>query len=233
MNHRELTKSLFLRIGFTFLFVYIAFQSAKAQENRRFFTFMPISETEFRTMLKKNYNASFVTEIDDSTKLEKAFDAIAKTYNDEEKQLAESELCNSPRCLTSFEAYYPTLDLYLFFIQDLHYEKASFVIAGTNEMASRYRRFRGSYGVMSKDGFWVGLERQDCDNSLQLEICKSSKDGAWSFITFDFAGVDINVGENPVMFWADRNTVYIAIKEYRYEHGNYTPQSQYYAIKFA
>ena len=69
------------------LFVYTEFQPVKAQENKRFFTFTPISEVEFRAALKNNYNAPIVTEIDDSTKLEKAFDAIAKTYTKEEKEL--------------------------------------------------------------------------------------------------------------------------------------------------
>lgn len=227
MNCCKLRKLIYLRIVCVFLFAYIAFHSANAQENSSFFTFMPISEVKFRTAFKNNYNASFITEIDDSTKLEKAFDAIAKTYNEEEKKLAEDELCNSPRCLTSFQAYYPTLDLYLFFIQDYHYEKASFVVASTNEILSRYRRFRGSYGVMSKDGLWVGLERQDCDNSLQLEICKCSKKGVWSLITFNFASVDINDVENPVMFWAERNTIYIAVSERKDQM-----PPKYYAITF-
>jgi len=69
---------------------------------------------------------------------------------------------------------------YLFYIDDYHYEKACFVFASTNVLASGYQRFRGSYGVMSKDGLWVGLERQDCDSFLQIEISKSSKAGVWS-----------------------------------------------------
>jgi hypothetical protein len=59
---------------------------------------------------------------------------------------------------------------------DYHGEKASFIFANTGKMAS-YRRFRGSFGVMSKDGLWVGLARGDCDNYLQLEVCKLWKAG--------------------------------------------------------
>jgi len=204
--------------------------SSKLQENRRFFTFTPITEVEFRNALKNNYNAPFVTKITDTTKLEKALMSIEKTYNESEKELAKHELCNSPRCLTSFKAYYSTLDLYLFYISDYHYAKASFVFASTNEMASGYHRFRGDYGVMSKGGLWVGLERQDSDNFLQIEICKSSKNGVWKLFAFDFTSVDINEQEKTPMFWADKNTIYIAAKEY--DQHNDKDLAQYYAIKF-
>jgi len=198
----------------------------QAQGNRPFFNFLPITETEFRNALKNNYNAPFVTEIDDTTKLEKAFESIEKTYNDEEKQLAKSELCHSPKCLTSFKAYYPTLNLYLFNILDYDYAKATFVYASTNEMASGYQRFRGEFGVMSKDGLWVGLERQDTDNFLQIEICKSSKRGLWSLFTFDFTAIDINDEEKTPIFWASKNTIYIATRDYDKD------LLQYYAIRF-
>jgi hypothetical protein len=204
--------------------------SIQLKENRRFFTFTPITEVEFRNALINNYNAPFVTKITDTTKLEKAFKSIEKTYNDSEKELAGHELCKSPRCLTSFKAYFPTLDLYLFNILDYNYVKASFVFASTNEMASGYHRFRGDYGVMSKDGLWVGLERQDCDNFLQIEICKSSKNGIWKLFTFDFTSVDINEQEKTPMFWADKNTIYIATQEY--DQHNDKELSKYYAIKF-
>jgi len=185
---------------------------------------------EFRTALKNNYNAPFVTKIADTTKLEKSFRSIEKTYNDDEKELAKSELCNSPRCLTSFEAYYPTLDLYLFDILDYHYAKTIFVFASTNEMASGYRRFRGEYGVMSNDGLWIGLERGDCDNYLQIEICKTSKRGVWSLFIFDFTDIDINEEEKTTMFWADKNTIYIATRENNQQ--NDKKLSKYYSINF-
>lgn len=204
--------------------------STKSEGNRRFFTFSPITKFEFRNALKRNYNAPFVTEIGDTTKLEKPFESIEKTYNEDEKELAKSELCNSPRCLTSFKAYYPTLDLYLFYILDYHYAKATFVFASTNKIASGYRRFRGEYGVMSKDGLWVGLERQDCDNFLQIEICKSSKNGVWTLFAFDFTDIDINEDEETAMFWADKNTIYIATHEY--DQQNDKDLLQYYAIRF-
>lgn len=204
--------------------------SAKFQDNRRFFTFQPIPEIEFRSAITNNYNAPFVTEIGDTTKLENAFKSIEKTYNDREKELAERELCNSPRCLTSFEAFYPTLDLYLFYILDYHYVKACFVFASTNKIASGYHRFRGEYGVMSKDGLWVGLERDDCDNFLQIEICESSKNGIWTLFTFDFTAIDINIQEKIPMFWANKNTIYIATHEYDQQNGK--DLFQYYAIRF-
>lgn len=199
-------------------------------KSSRFFTFTPITEVKFRDALKNNHNAPFVTKIADTTQLEKALVTIDKTYNDSERELAKHELCNSPRCLTSFKAYYPTFDLYLFNILDYHYSKASFVFASTNEMASGHRRFRGDYGVMSIDGLWVGLERQDADNYLQIEICKSSKRGVWSLFTFDFTDIDINEQEKIPMFWADKNTIYIATREY--DHNNGKDLSLYYAIKF-
>ena len=203
---------------------------SESLKTRRFFTFTPITEVEFRKALKNNYNAPFVTKIADTTQLEKALVTIDKTYNDSERELAEHELCKSPRCLTSFKAYYPTLDFYLFHVLDYHYAKAIFVFASTHEMASGYRRFRGDYGVMSIDGLWVGLERRDADNYLQIEICESSKRGVWSLFTFDFTSVDINEKEKTPMFWADKNTIYIAVNEYDQRDDN--DLSQYYAIKF-
>lgn len=204
--------------------------STKQEQNRQFFTFTPITKTEYTNALKNNYNAPFATDIGDTTKLIKSFEAIEKTYNDDERLLAKSELCNSPRCLTSFKAFYPTLDLYLFYIVDNHYSKACFVYASTNKIASGYRRFRGSYGVMSKDGLWVGLERQDNDNFLQIEICKSSKDAVYTLLSFDFSAIDINEGEKVPMFWANKNTIYIATKEY--DQQNNKDLLLYYAIKF-
>lgn len=199
------------------------------KQARRFFIFTPITADEFKNAFDNNYNATFVTDIDDTAKLEKAFSSIEKTYNDSEEELAKSELCKSPRCLTSFEAYYPTLDLYLFKILDNHYSKASFVKASTNEMASGHQRFRGDYGVMSKGGHWIGLERGNCDNYIQIEICKTSKNGVWSIISFDITTIDIDEEIKNPMFWADKNTIYIATSEYG---KNDKKISLYYAIKF-
>lgn len=232
LKRKELTKStqIWLVALVSILFINTNLQFVEAQENQRFFTFKPITEVEFRKALKNNYNATFQTKIADSTKLEKAFESIEKTYDDDEKELAADELCKTPRCLTSFKAYYQTLNLYLFFILDYQYEKACFVFANTNEMASGYYRFRGSFGVMSKDGLWVGLERQDCDNTLQMEICKTSKLGVWSLFRFDFYSMDINEAEKTAMFWADKNTIYIASHEY--EQLNEKDLFKFYAIKF-
>lgn len=204
--------------------------STTLKENRQLFTFTAISETEFRDAFKNNYNASFITEIDDTTKLEKAFEAIEKTYNDSEKELAEHELCETPRCLTSFKAYYPALDLFLFNILDYHYAKASFVFASTNEMASGYRRFRGEYGVMSKDGLWIGLERRGSDNFLQIEICKSSKNGVRTLFLFDFTDIDVNEEEKNAIFWAAKNTIYLATREYNKQ--NDKELTKYYSINY-
>jgi hypothetical protein len=204
--------------------------STSSVENKQFFTCKSISEIQFREVYKNNYNATLITQIDDTTKFEKALEAIEKTYNDSEKELAGRELCETPRCLTSFKAYYPTLDLFLFNILDYHYSKAIFVFANSNEMASGYRRFRGEYGVMSKDGLWVGLERRGSDNFLQLEICKSSKNGVWTLFSFDFTYIDISEEEQNPMFWADKNTIYIASLEY----DNQSDQQikKYYSINF-
>lgn len=196
----------------------------------RFFVFTPIAEVEFRSALKSNYNAPFVTTMTDTVQLEKALMSIDKTYNVSEIELAKRELCKSPRCLTFFKAYYPALELYLFNILDYQNTKASFVFAGTNEMASGYQRFSGDYGVMSQDGLWVGLERQDADNYLQMEICATSKHGVWSLFKFEYMAIDINEKEKIPMFWADKNTIYIATREYDHNNGEY--RSFYYAIKF-
>lgn len=205
-------------------------KSTNSLENKQFFTFKPISEIEFREAYKNNYNATLITQIDDTTKLEKAFEAIEKTYNESEKELAGHELCETPRCLTMFKAYYPTLDLFLFNILDYHYSKASFVFASSNEMASGHKRFRGEYGVMSTDGLWVGLERRGSDNFLQIEICKSSKNGVWTLFSFDFTYIDINEEEKNAMFWADKNTIYLASREY--DNQNDQLLTKYYSIKF-
>ncbi len=198
--------------------------------NAELFSIKSISETEFREAFSNNYNVSFVTQIDDTTKIEKALEAIEKTYNESEKELARHELCETPKCLTTFKSYYPTLDLYLFNILDYHYSKAIFVFASSNEIASGYRRFRGEYGVMSKDGLWVGLERRGSDNFLQLEICKSSKNGVWTLFSFDFTYIDISEEEQNPMFWADKNTIYFASSEY--DKQNDQPITKYYSINF-
>ena len=104
------------------------------------------------------------------------------------------------------------------------------MFASTNEMASGYHRFRGDCGVMSKDGLWVGLERNDCDNYLQMEICKSSKLDVWSLFSFDIRSIDINENEKTAIFWANKNTIYIATDEY--DQRNDKGLLKYYAIKF-
>lgn len=172
MNKTNNIFTLRFQIALTFiatLLLIICITSTNAQtlesdsvKSRHFFTFTPITEVEFRNGLKNSYNAPFETKIADTTQIEKGLAAIDKTYNDSEKELAEHELCKSPRCLTSFKAYYPTLDFYLFHVLDYHYAKAIFVFASTNEMASGYRRFRGDYGVMSKDGLLGWTRKTRC-----------------------------------------------------------------------
>lgn len=204
--------------------------STNPVNNEPFFTFKPISEIEFREAYKHNYNAALITQIDDTSKLEKAYKAIENTYNESEKELARNELCETPRCLTTFKGYYPSLDLFLFNILDNHYSKASFVFAGSSEMASGHRRFRGDYGVMSADGLWVGLESRGTDNFLQLEICKSSKNGVWALFSFDFTYIDINEEEEHAIFWANKNTIYVASRKYDIQNDQLL--TMYYSINF-
>lgn len=228
-THQKLINSIFFQIVIiSILFLCINIQKANAQKENKLFTFKLISKVEFKNALKRNYNATFITKLKDSTKLEKAFQSISKTYNKSEKELANDELCSSPRCLTSFKAYFPSLDLYLFYISDYHYEKACFVFASTNKMASGNQRFRGSLGVMSKDGLWVGLEREDCDNVLKIEICKTSKNGVWSFLKYDFKVIDINEEEKTPIFWADKNKIYFATR--RYDRQNSKALVEYYSL---
>ena len=236
-NQNRSNKPNCVKRGLLALIVFAIFLSSlqyvKAQTDEKHFSFKPISETEFKNGFKSNYDAQLVTTVSDE-KLNTAFKAIEKTYDANEKQLAADELCDSPRCLTSFEGFYPTLNLYLFHILDYHYEKAVFVFADTNEMASNYKRFRGSYGAMSKDGLWVGLQRNGSDNYLQMEICKSSEHGIWSLFKFDFAGTDINYDYQdkkiPVIYWANKKTIHISAQEYDRE--NRRVLLKYYSISF-
>ena len=83
---------------------------------------------------------------------------------------------------------------------------------------------------MSKNGLWVGLERQDCDNYLQIEICQITERGAWAIVDFDFKTMDINDEEKEPIFWADENTIYLANIEYNQnEKGEL---KKFYKIKF-
>lgn len=90
--------------------------------------------------------------------------------------------------------------MYLSYISDYHYVKASFLFSGTNEIESGYHRFRDDYRIISKGRLWVGLKRQYNDNFLQIEICKSSKDGICILFAFDFKSVDNNEEERTPMF---------------------------------
>lgn len=218
------------------LFVFLIFEifisySIKAQENVRFFKLSQITEMDFKNTWNNNYNAKYIDKLKDSVKLEKAYKSIDKTYTKEEIELAGHELIK-PRGLTSFQGYYPSQDLYVFLIADNHYEKACFVKASTNEMSSIYR-FRGSHGVMSKDGLWVGIEQGDCDNYFQIEVCKSSEFGTGSIFKFDFSYMKFNLYNSmesiPVIFWADKNTIYIST-EIRDKKGNQV--FQYHSLTF-
>ncbi|MDD3667503.1 MAG: hypothetical protein PHY75_01975 [Bacteroidales bacterium] len=204
-----------------------------AQDKNNVLKIEKISERQFKSAFNKNYNAIFITTIHDSLKIESAYDEIAKTYNDEEKELAERELIKT-RELTDFIGYYPTLKTYLFFIQDYHYEKACFVSSISNKVLS-HNRFRGSYGVMSKDGFWIGLERWDCDNYFQMEICKVTSEYVSSIIKFDYQYFDIYEDLNnnmPLMFWAKKNTIYISTIRHDTKDISSKPILGYYSIEF-
>lgn len=209
------------------IFAIIVSLGLQSQESNVSFKLESISEKEYKKAFQNNYNAPFVQKINDVTKLEQAYNAIAKTYTNEEKELAENEL-TTPKKLTEFKGYYPDIKTYLFYIQDYHYEKACFVSSLTNQVISPYR-FRGSFGVMSKDGIWVGLERNDCDNYLQIEICKITNEYAISIIKFDYLYLDISEEETPQMFWAKKNTIYISTIGYNKQE---KPIKNYYSIAF-
>lgn len=204
-----------------------------AQDKNNVLKIEKISERQFKSAFNKNYNAPFITTIHDSIEIESAYDEIAKTYNDDEKELAERELITI-RELTDFIAYYPTLKTYLFFIKDYHYEKACFVSSISNKVLSQ-KRFRGSYGVMSKDGFWIGLERGDCDNYFQMEICKVTSEYVSSVMKFDYEYFDIYEDSKDNMhliFWAKKNTIYISTIRHDEQEISAKQIKNYYSIEF-
>jgi hypothetical protein len=210
----------------TIIFV-STFLTINAQNTNASFTFKQISETEFKTKFKKNFNATPIQTVDPSI-LENALQIIDRSYTQQEIELAANELCKSPRCLTKFHGYYPNLDILIFLIQDYHFENAVFIKNNKNFPKKCINRFNGTYGVMSKSGFWFGLERQDNDNYLQVEICQITEKGAWSIIKFDFKEIDINNNEKEPIFWVDKNTIYIATIEFN----NTKEEEKFYEIKF-
>ena len=189
-----------------------------------------VSQTEFRSALNQNINAPFVTAITDSVQIEKALMTIDKFYTEDEKELAKQELCKSPGCLTTFKAYYPDLDLLLFYIADNHFVKAAFVKASTSEMAQKEERFNGDFGVLSKNGYWVGLKREDSDNYLKLELCRLVDGRFRSYVSAEYTDIDISEKETQPIFWGDDNTVYVAA----HEVGKSMPADDavYYVIRF-
>ncbi len=213
-------------------FVIVLFISclvSNGQERGKLFTFNQISESDYRKGINDNFNAIPVL-LNDSIRLENAFRKIDKTYNQYEIDLANSELCETPRCLTTFKGYYPILDIFVFLIQDYHFENAVFIKEDKAFLDTRLERFNGSYGVMSKKGLWVGLERNDCDNFLQIEICEITNRGTWSIINFDFKTIDINFNEKEPIFWVNENTIYLATIEFN-DTAN-SGQKKFYEIKF-
>jgi hypothetical protein len=215
----------------TTLFILFLISSllVKGQESGKFFSFNQISEMDYRKAINDNFNAIPV-QLNDSVRLENALQEIDKTYSQHEIDLAGSELCKSPRCLTSFERYYPNLDILVFFIQDYHFENAVFLKGDKDFLDTRLERINGSFGVMSKKGLWVGLERNDCDNYLQIEICEITKRGTWSIIRFDFKTIDINEDEKEPIFWVNENTIYLATIEF--SNTANSGLKKYYEIKF-
>lgn len=189
-----------------------------------------VSQAEFRSALDQNINAPFVTAITDSVQIEKALMTIDKFYTEDEKELAKQELCKSPRCLTTFKACYPDLDLLLFNIADNHFVKAAFVKASTSEMTQKYERFNGDFGVLSKNGYWVGLKREDSDNHLKLELCKLVDDRFWSYVSAEYTDIDISEKETQPIFWADDNAIFIATREVGKSMP--TDDAVYYVIRF-
>jgi len=213
----------------TLIIFLISFSFVNGQERGKQFTFNQISETVFRKAFNDNFNAISV-QINDTVRLENALQEIRKTYNQHEIDLASRELCESPRCLTTFKGYYPNLDIIVFFIQDYHFENAVFIKENKDFSDTRLERFNGSYGVMSKKGLWVGLERNDCDNYLQIEICEITNRGTWSIINFDFKTIDINSDEKEPIFWVNENIIYFATIEF--SNTANIGQKKFYEIKF-
>lgn len=202
---------------------------AKEQEKGKLFTFKQISEKKFKKEMNDNFNAKSV-QLTDSVRLENALQKIDKTYSQDEIDLAHRELCESPRCLTSFKGYFPDLDILVFYIQDLHFEHAVFIKENNNFPYTRIPRYYGSYGVMSKNGRWVGLKRRDCDNYLQIEICAIIGRETSTIVNFNFATIDINTDEKVPIFWVNENTIYLATIEYN--NTSKSRQNSYYEIKF-
>lgn len=198
--------------------------------NKNLFTVSIITKMEFTEGLKINFNAPFTTKTKDSSSMERVISAIDQTYSENEIELAKNELCSSPRCLTSFQAYYPTLNIFHYNILDMHTGKASFVYENPNNNFSCSQRFRGDYGIMSLDSTWVGLERQDCDNYLKIEICKFTIKNFASIYKFDLSFLDINEDEKTPMYWARSKTIYIATKQYNLDTDSYI--QSYHAITF-
>jgi len=196
------------------LTLFVSCQNLKSQNSIEYFNFNPITKSEFERAYQNQTNAEFVESIKDSTKLKMAFNQIDSTYNSDEVFLAEQELIE-PNQLTTFKLYYPKQDIMLFYIQDYHYEKACFIISNP---IYAYARFFGSYGVMSKDGYWIGFKRDNCDNYLQLQICKITNEAIYPLHKFDFVSVDLNTnnseGEIPNVFWANGNKVYLRTIKY-------------------
>ena len=212
----------------TVLFI-LTLTTASGQVGSRSFNFNQISETEYRNALHNNFNAIPLRTID-SSRQEKALQLIDKTYSQHEIDLAKSELYESPRCLTSFYGYYPDLDILVFLIQDTHFENAIFLKDSEGFPNKWIDRFNGSYGVMSKSGLWIGLERQDCDNYLQIEICEITNRGTWTILRFDFKTIDINADEKEPILWVNESTIYLATIEYN--NMEKMGQKKFYEIKF-
>jgi len=207
----------------------LTFSTVKGQEGKRSFSFKPINEEVFRKGLSDNFNAQSVKTID-TLELKKMMELIDKSYDQHEIDLAERELCESPKCLTSFYGYYPDLNIVVFFIQDDHFENAVFIKDTESFIDTRLNRFNGSFGVMSKSGLWVGLESQGSDNYLQIEICQITDRGTWTITGFDLKTININPDEKEPIFWVNDNTIYLATIEYNDSENE--GQKTFYEIKF-
>lgn len=224
--------TLKLKLQFNFILMVICLLTiltVNGQEDSKSFNFNEISENKFRTAIKTNFNAIPIQRID-SSKVKRALRLIDKTYTKQEIELAENELCTSPRCLTSLFGYYPNLDILVFQIQDYHFKNVVFLKDNENFPNKFINRFNGSYGVMSKNGYWVGLERQGSDNYLQVEICQITEKGAWTFLEFNFKAIDINDKEKEPIFWVNANTIYIATIEF--DKTKKQTLKKFYEIKF-
>ncbi len=196
------------------LFSAISVISQETQDYK--FELIPITKAEFQRGLAKNYNACLISDSTDNPLTDEYFDIIENNLSEETRFIAESEL-SCPRDLITYGGYYPGLDLHLYYIPDLHFCYAGFISSEKDSLSKESGRIlygdhiAGTYGVMSENGMWAGLRRDDCDNSLSIQIGKLHNGIMYSLARFNNDSMDICVTEYEMpVFWVNGNTLYIA-----------------------